>query len=103
MCVLVYENRALTRRIKQRGAENRRKKLHNEELLDSCCSKNIVNVIISRENEKGGICSTHGRDEQFIQDVVGTVKDKPISRCIGGRILLKRISQTDVRVQTGFV
>jgi len=60
-------------------------------------------VIISRENEKGGICSTQGRDEKFIQDLVGTVKNKPISRCIGGRILLKRILQTDVRVQTGFV
>jgi len=60
-------------------------------------------VIISKENEKGGICSTHGRDEKFIHDLVGTVKDKLISRCIGGRILLIRISQTDVRVQTGFM
>jgi hypothetical protein len=60
----VYENRVLTGRVSQIGAENRRKKLHNDELLDSYCSTNIVNVIISKENEKGGLCSTHGRDKK---------------------------------------
>jgi hypothetical protein len=97
----------MTRRIKPVGlaarSRKRRKKLHNEEIFNSYFSPNVVNMIISRENEKGGMCSTHGREEKLIKDLVGTVKDKLISRYVGGSILLKRISQTEVKVQTGFV
>jgi hypothetical protein len=52
---------------------------------------------------RAGYVARMGEIKKIIRDLVGTVKDKLISRCLGGRILLKRISQTDVRVQTGFV
>jgi hypothetical protein len=50
--------------------------LHNEELHDLYATPNVIRVIKSRE--VGEACSTHGRDEKFIQ-------------YFGGRIILKTI------------
>lgn len=52
---LLYENR-----VQQRGGENRRRKLHNEELLNLYCSPNIVTVIVSRKMRGAGYVARMG-------------------------------------------
>jgi hypothetical protein len=41
------------------------RKVHNEELFDSYSSPNVIRVI--KKNEVGGVYSTYGREEKFIQ------------------------------------
>jgi hypothetical protein len=58
----VFENRVL-RRISgpnREGFAGGCRRLHSEELHNLYTSPNIVRVTKSRENEMGGVCSTHG-------------------------------------------
>jgi hypothetical protein len=43
------------------------RRLHNEELHNLYASRNIIRVIKSRRMRCEGACSTHGRNEKFIQ------------------------------------
>jgi hypothetical protein len=47
---------------------------HSEELHNFYSPSDIIRQI--KENEVGGACGTHGRGEEFVQDLVGKPERK---------------------------
>jgi hypothetical protein len=60
----------------KRDEVTERRKLHNEELNILHSSPNVIRQIKIKENEVGGTCGTHGREEEYVQGFDGKTRRK---------------------------
>jgi hypothetical protein len=79
----VFENRVLRKVFgpKRDEVTGEWRKLRNEELHILYSSPNIIRHIRIKENNVGGTCGTHGREEECVQGFDGKAKGKrPLGR-----------------------
>jgi hypothetical protein len=91
----VFENRVLRPIFGSKSDEvtGERRKLHNVELNDLCCSPNIVRVIKSRRMRWAGNVARMGRGEAYTGFGWGNlrVREHLGDPGVDGRIILRRI------------